>query len=265
MSFFVYLFCFFFGVIIGSFLNVVILRYNTGLSLNGRSGCLSCGKNLTWKELVPVLSFLFQKGRCRGCQSKISWQYPIVELSTGLVFMLSAWFFRDPFSVILSWIMFSLLIVITVYDFKHKIIPDAFVYTFIFLGLLKPFLEFLARTSFSPFEPFIQALIGGALVSLPFLILWLLSRGRWLGFGDIKLALGIGVWLGVFKGFSAVILSVWLGAIVGLLLIAVSKLRLFRRRRRYTIKSELPFAPFLILGFFLHLIFSFNVFSLWQL
>ncbi|MFA6602049.1 MAG: prepilin peptidase, partial [Candidatus Paceibacterota bacterium] len=79
---------FIFGTIIGSFLNVVALRFNTGATLGGRSKCMSCGHQLTWKELIPVLSFLWQGGLCRNCRSRISRQYVLVELSTGLLFAL---------------------------------------------------------------------------------------------------------------------------------------------------------------------------------
>ena len=77
---------FIFGLIIGSFLNVVILRFNTERSFGGRSGCMSCRKKLFWYELVPLFSFLGLKGRCKNCKTKISWQYPLVEFITGLIF-----------------------------------------------------------------------------------------------------------------------------------------------------------------------------------
>ena len=85
----IYALIFVFGTIIGSFLNVVILRYGTGKSFaKGSSQCFSCGKKLSWYELVPILSFLFQKGKCKGCGSKISWQYPLIETITGVLFLL---------------------------------------------------------------------------------------------------------------------------------------------------------------------------------
>src|SRR5574343_2050011 len=79
---------FVFGAIVGSFLNVVSLRFNTGVGLGGRSKCMSCGTGLTWKELVPIFSFLFQRGACKKCKSKISWQYPLVEFVAGVIFVL---------------------------------------------------------------------------------------------------------------------------------------------------------------------------------
>lgn len=247
---------FVFGLIIGSFLNVVILRYKTGRTLTGRSGCFSCGKKLNWYELFPVLSFILQGGRCRDCKSKISWQYPIVELLTGLLFALIYWRFDLQLgALIFYWLTASLLIIITVYDFRHQIIPDRFVFAFIVLGLIKAlFLD----------EGW-DGLIGGLATALPLFILWVISRGRWLGFGDVKLAIGIGLFLGWVLGLSALILSFWLGAIIGILLIIWGKTQLWRKGKSYTMKSEVPFAPFLILGFWLVFFLSINVLVYWQI
>src|SRR3989344_7889253 len=127
---------FIFGTIIGSFLNVVVLRYGTK-SISGRSFCFSCGKTLRWFELIPLFSFLAQGGRCRNCKAHISLQYPLVEFVTGLVFVAVAWKNLQPTTYNLqlysplSWsvvgcqlLVFSLLIALSVYDLKHKIIPD---------------------------------------------------------------------------------------------------------------------------------------------
>ncbi len=138
---------FIFGCVIGSFLNVVSLRFKTGKGLNGRSMCMSCGKTLTWKELVPVFSFLVQKGKCHGCKSKISWQYPLVELATGTLFALIFWQTLKYATIspaviaitLIYLISTCLLIVITVYDIRHKIIPDSLVYTFDTLALISVF------------------------------------------------------------------------------------------------------------------------------
>ena len=129
------------GTVVGSFLNVVILRYNTGESiLFPESRCFSCGKKLRWFELIPILSFLLQKGRCLRCKSKISRQYPITELLTGLTFFAIFWkFYPSIESVIFYWTVASFLIVISVYDFRHQIIPNGLVYFLIFLSLFPIF------------------------------------------------------------------------------------------------------------------------------
>lgn len=160
----IYIFIFIFGAIIGSFLNVVILRYNTGESVvYSGSRCFSCGKKLTWSELIPIFSFLIQKGRCRQCKSKISPQYPIVELITALVFCAIFWklnhqfdFYSVPSAA--YWLaVFGSLIVISVYDFRHQIIPDKIVYLLIFLAfghwllLTNRFPAFLSERDFSGF------------------------------------------------------------------------------------------------------------------
>ncbi len=238
------------GLLIGSFLNVVILRYNTGRSLGGRSGCLSCNKRLHWYELLPVFSYLAQKGKCRGCASKISIQYPLVEVSTAILFALVAWRFADDLvNLIFFLLVIPVLVVLVAYDTKHKIIPNFFVYFFIFLALVKVLL----------ISPGWDGWLGGLVLAGFLGFLWLVSSGRWLGFGDVKLVLGIGLILGWRGGLSALCLSVWIGAAVGLILIFIGRAKLFRFQKYITMKSELPFAPFLVLGFLLNLLFSINV------
>lgn len=266
---------FVFGAIIGSFLNVVILRYNTGFALSGRSGCLSCGKQLEWYELIPVVSFIFLRGKCRSCESSISWQYPLVEAGTGALFAFTFLSFFNALTVsnisIVAFYLFviSLLVVITVYDIRHTIIPDGLVYAFIAVSFVKLFFTYslYELTHF----PHILDLFAGPLLFLPFFLLWFVSRGRWMGFGDAKLALGIGFLLGIEGGISAIILAFWIGAVVSLVYILlgriaesapVKKYALFLHLKHLTIKSEIPFAPYLILGTLLVLFFNIDVFHL---
>lgn len=239
------------GTIIGSFLNVVILRYRTGRSVGGRSACFSCGKKLCWHELLPLASFLVQKGRCRSCHSAISWQYPLVELASGLIFL--AVFLREgfdqPFRLIFFLVVFSLLLVITAYDIRHKIIPDAFSYSFAVLALLGVVWQAaLVVEAGLPYTFIWPNLLAGPILSLPFCLLWLASKGKWIGLGDGKLALGIGWLLGLGYALSAVVFAFWAGALVGICLVVLSQLNSSSRFHR---KTELPFAPFLTIATFL--------------
>lgn len=253
-------FSFLFGLVIGSFLNVVICRYNTGETLWGRSRCFACGRGLSVKELFPLLSFLVQKGKCRNCLSKISWQYPIVEFLTALLFSLSFLKLSSSVNVIMltrlsfwlavfsSWIFISLLLVIAVYDYRHKIIPDFLVILAVFFALLGAWLS-LERSGFANQMIFALhgLLLAGPTLALPLAGLWFISRGRWLGLGDAKLAYALGVFLGLSRGIVAFLLSFWIGAIIGLSLIVIGRLQSFRSNR-LSLKSELPFAPFLVAG-----------------
>ena len=145
-------------------------------------------------------------------------------------------------------IVFGLLIAICVYDFKHKIIPDFWSYSFAVVAFLQ--LIFLSAT-FS-FTPTVWDLFAGPILALPFAFLWLVSGGRWMGLGDAKLTLGIGWFLGIKAGLVAVVLAFWIGAVFGIALLLIQKLSessIFHRK--INMKSELPFAPFLILGLFL--------------
>ena len=250
---------FIFGTIIGSFLNVVILRYNTGMSINGRSGCFSCGKKLEWYELVPVVSFIMLLGKCSACKSRISWQYPLVELATGSLFLaLFVKYFSIDFSTthvigfIVSAIVWSILVVITVYDIRHKIIPDGLVFAFAGLALISFFLTHPFAGIFH--YPQILDLLAGPILFTPFWLLWLVSKGTWMGFGDAKLAIGMGWFVGLSQGISAVILGFWIGAVVSLLWMGYCALA---HKNRPSMKTEIPFAPYLILGllvvFFFHI------------
>lgn len=266
----VYALVFIFGTIIGSFLNVVILRYNTGESfLTGSSRCFKCGKNLKWSELIPIFSFLFQRGKCSKCKTKISWQYPLVEIITGLLFLLIFnppaggfaqdgfvfdWqFFNYPiFSTLFFLIISCLLIIISVYDFRHQIIPNCFVYAFnvlAFAGLF--FTKTIPISSTSIFHPLLSTLysplcnfVSGLAFAGVFVLMWLVSRGKWMGLGDAKLVLGMGWILGLAKGFIAIAFSFWLGAIVSIALLFIFK-------KEYNIKSKIAFGPFLTAGFFI--------------
>ena len=241
------------GIIIGSFLNVVILRYNTGKGISGRSGCLSCNKKLHWHELVPIISFLFLKGRCVGCKSKISWQYPLVEIFTGIVFVaiflkqIQVFYFSPMLAVIgllFYLIICSLLIVIFVYDFRHTIIPNGLVYAFSILAFVYHIIQTPVDLLFK--MPYLLDTLSGFIFFIPFFCLWYFSKGRWIGLGDGKLVLGIGFLLGFVSGLSAIILSFWIGAIFSILIMLMDRLN--RGRHNITIKSEIPFAPFLIIG-----------------
>lgn len=262
----VYLFTFFsflFGLIVGSFLNVLIYRHNTGWGIGGRSKCFSCSKTLTARELVPLFSFLFQGAKCRNCRSKISWQYPAVELSTGILFALSAWHFfsginikHSVFNVLgvlgavsffLTLIIMAILVVITAYDLRHKIIPNEYVYLFAIVALAIR-LAIFWQSGFIWLD-----LLAGPIFATVFASMWLFSKGRWMGLGDAKLVLGIGFFLGFAKTLTALLFAFWVGALVGIFL-------LFFFPRQTTMKSEIPFAPFLVFGTLLSYFVSFTLF-----
>ncbi|MEK7610006.1 MAG: prepilin peptidase [Patescibacteria group bacterium] len=242
---------FIFGTVVGSFLNVVSLRFNTGVGLNGRSKCMTCGNKLTLKELIPIFSFVAQKGSCKNCKSKISWQYPLVEFIAGATFVLIFMLFPPVsylagFQTLIYILVTCILLVISVYDIKHKIIPDQFVYTFAAVALLG---LFVGGSSWWH-VPSYGALIAGPLLALPFAFLWLISRGTWMGLGDAKLMLGIGWILGIGAGINAMILAFWIAA-------AVSVIWLFVVYKKFKPKTEIPFGPYLILG--MYLVFLFHV------
>ena len=211
------------GTVVGSFLNVLALRYPK-LPM-ARSACPKCGTRLQWFELVPFLSFLALGGSCRTCRAKISLQYPMVELWTGLVFVTVPLLFIP---------VFCLYITIAIYDWHHKIIPDGFVYPAILLSIVG------------------GGWLAGLILFAFFASIWLLSRGKAMGFGDAKLGASIGFLLGAPLALSGIILAFWIGALYGITLMLFG-------RKNITIKSEVPLAPFMVLGAWLSLIFQLDL------
>ena len=266
-----FVFIFILGTLIGSFLNVVIYRFNTGKSIvKGRSICMSCNKKLRWFELIPIFSWLIQSGKCRRCASYISHQYPLVEFFTGLVFVLLTYklwpmlyLSYNAFMVYLVFYMFvfSLLIVITVYDIRHKIIPNKLVYIFIFTSLLSLFFTF-SSTSIVFTLPSLSSVLSGPILALPFAFIWLISKGKWMGLGDSKLILGIGWLLSPLAAFTALVLSFWIGAIISLIIMFFPSKRYGFKIEKINMKTEIPFAPFLIFGALITFLFNINIISL---
>ena len=283
----IYVFVAIFGLCIGSFLNCVIYRMEQKKSLGGRSFCPHCKHALSWLDLFPVFSFIFLGGKCRFCKEKISWQYPLVEITTAILFVL----IFNKLGVIpnlignpdfvksgLTWIpafagmtrggvgmmiysafwfyIASSLIIIFVYDLKHYLIPDkvlfpAIIITFLyrlvgifwipaFAGMTEKYTGMtrggVEMTGFLGNYIF-AAILGGGF----FLLIFLISKGAAMGFGDVKLAVLMGLLLGLPKVLVALFLAFFFGAIIGVILMAFKKKGL---------KSEIPFGPFLIAGTF---------------
>lgn len=220
------------GLVFGSFINCLVWRLNHGLSpLWGRSTCPKCKHQLAWYDNIPLLSFVILRGRCRYCHSPISWQYPVVELVTGLITLLVFGFY--PY---LKWqyLIFNLiiayaLIAVFISDLLYQTIPDEIIFPTMIISLIFNFFNF----SISQFFNF---LISGLVFGGFFWFLYLITRGKGMGFGDVKLGLLIGLILGYPKIIIVFYLAFLTGALVGVILILLGKKE---------IGDHIPFGPFL--------------------
>jgi leader peptidase (prepilin peptidase) / N-methyltransferase len=246
-----YIFIFILGLIAGSFLNCLIYRTEKEKSfLKGRSFCPYCGHVLSWQDLIPVISFILLRGRCRYCRERISVQYPLVELFTGSVFALIFHFrffsvaqkeivfsFENAVSFLFLSFVFSCLIVVFVYDLKHFIIPDKVIYPAILAALgYNAYLFLINDRLFHLFLDNIYSAVGACAF---FLLVIFVSRGKGMGWGDAKLGFLMGLLLGPVNVVVALFSSFILGAIIGTGLLLLKKKKM---------KSELPFGPFLVTG-----------------
>lgn len=255
-----------FGLIVGSFLNVVILRHNKK-TLGGRSECTHCHKQLAWYELIPVVSYIIQVGKCRTCKKQISGQYSIVELITAFVFYVSGFYLQNyiitahhPLLSIIAVISFlvivSYAIIISVYDIKTKLVPLHW-----FIGLVVSSIIFLINyyTIIGFYAPSLLPHLVGLIICTPFLFAWIVSGGKWIGFADIEIIAWTGLYFGAFSGIITVLSAFYMGALFAILFVIFKLLLGVSYKTVRTI--QIPFAPFLILAWFISTVSSWNLFS----
>ncbi|MRX71433.1 prepilin peptidase [Bacillus lacus] len=243
----IYSYIFILGLVLGSFYNVVALRVPQSISIVApRSACPSCGHTLTATELIPVFSFLFQRGKCRSCRAGISPLYPAMELATAVLFVTAPLLAGWSEDLIVSWSLISLCSIVFLSDLKYMIIPDKVLAFFLAL--------FIAEVILLPLNPWWDSLLGFSVgFFIPFLII-LISRGG-MGAGDMKFLAVLGVVLGWKLVLLCFMLATFLGTIIGLAGMFMGKIQ---RGKPF------PFGPFLVAGALLSHFFGENMIS-WYL
>ena len=240
--------CFLIGLCFGSFLNCLIYRLQTKKGILGRSFCPKCGHQLSWYENIPLFSFIFQRSRCRSCHQRISWQYPIVELTTGILFVIA--FIRlTPFvfrveivlSLLIQWFIFFVLLFIFIYDLKYQEIELIILWP---ATALVFFYNFFTK---HPLNPLIVSISIGVLF---FLIQYLITRGKGIGLGDVWIGAFMGV---VFSQPKLIITALFLSYLVGSLVSII-----FLISKKAGLKTKIPLAPFLVIGTFISLFWGEN-------
>lgn len=236
-----YLFIFLIGLSVGSFFNVVIFRFNTERSVaKGRSKCPNCHSTIRWLDLIPIFSYIILRGRCRKCNVKISPLYPVVELTTASALFL--FFFNTSlisYSTVINAFIILLLVLIIFIDICYLIIPDKIL---VLLAVTAVGLKLLADNT-----DFYHLLISAFGLTSFFAILYIVSRGRWIGLGDIKLIFIIGFLFGYPMGYLALVTAVWLAAIFSIALLLANKA---------SAKTEIPFGSFLSIATIIFITFN---------
>ncbi len=234
------------GASIGSFINAFVFRHAAGKSVvRGRSACMRCGHSLSARDLVPVASWLLLRGRCRWCRGRISAQYPAVEAATAVLFLL-AFFSAEqscPYEggacslfVIALWFFIAVFIAVFVYDARFMVIPDTITLPAIALGAALQLFFLWEKGALSVSSVGTQIILPAAVAGGFFLVQFIVSKGAWIGGGDIRLGALIGVAVGWPAAVEVLLLAYMAGAIVSLALVA------FRIK---TMQSHIPFGTFL--------------------
>ncbi|KKU25844.1 MAG: Type 4 prepilin-like protein leader peptide-processing enzyme PilD [Candidatus Magasanikbacteria bacterium GW2011_GWA2_46_17] len=225
------------GLIYGSFLNSWAWRTKEKVcDVGGRSVCVRCKRQLRWYDNIPLLSYMVLKGRCRFCKGKISWRYPLIELGVGIIFALVVFYLSQNselgyWSALRPLILVGFLSAIAIFDLLYGLIPTEVAWAGVFAGVG---LNFFTR------QITIQSILIGAVVGGGFFaIQYALSRGRWIGGGDIRLGIMMGAWLGWPGIITGLGISYVLGAFVAILLLVLKK-------KKWA--GEIPFGPYLAVG-----------------
>jgi prepilin signal peptidase PulO-like enzyme (type II secretory pathway) len=231
------IFSFIFGLLIGSFVNCLAWRRHQGETILGRSYCPQCRHQIAWYDNIPLLSFLLLSGRCRHCRQKISWQYPLAELATGLLFYGAfVYFGANPWLLLRAFVILALLLLVFIYDYRWYLIP---VPALAWGGLA----IFILGLLFYPLPLGYYLFATIVVVSLTLVFFgaqYLLTKGRGLGEGDIWLGAFLGICLPNIREISVAILSAYLiGALFGLITMALG-------HKKW--QSKLPLGVFLSLG-----------------
>ena len=239
------------GLMIGSFLNVLIYRLRTVDTIMGRSHCPYCKKMIRWYDNIPLFSFILLGAKCRDCEGKISWQYPVVEFFTGLIFAITGYYFFDQNLIYSYWetifylVVFSLFIVLFVYDWLYMEVPILIFWIILGIIVLKLvvslYLELGMGVSFFASELF-YALLGGFGAWILFFSLVFFSKEKWMGWGDVYIGLLMGLLLGWPGVLLGLLLSFCLGSIYSIGLMMLKKV---------DSKTQVPFVPFIVLGTFI--------------
>lgn len=235
------------GIIIGSFLNVCIYRIPKNESIvYPPSHCSDCSHPLKWYDLIPLLSYLSLKGKCRYCGGVISPQYPFVEFLNGIIYIINFYYFGLSLDFVFYSIILSILIVISFIDYKHQIIPDGLILLIFIFGIIhKMLLYFVYKENIYLFDSF----VGFAVAFIIFLLIAIVSKGA-MGGGDIKLIASLGFILGLKRIVLNILLSFIIGAVLSIVLLITGK------KGR---KDPIPFGPFINISFMATLLFGHNI------
>lgn len=257
---------FYLGASLGSFTNVLVDRGQKGKSLLGRSECDFCRHSLSWKENIPIAGFFLVGGKCRFCKKKLSWQYPIVEASLAVLFVLAGFLtgFASSVASFQQAVAFSfqlfavfLLFAILVWDLKYMIIPDFLIASGIIVTFIYLFFEYIMGdySIFDIHQSFVAGIVGGVAIAGFFYALYFFSKGKYIGGGDVKLGFLLGLIVGWQNAYFLLLISYVLGAIVAIFLLLTKKKGM---------KSQIPFGPFLVVGAFTILFFSEKLLYWWE-
>lgn len=224
------------GLVLGSFVNVLVWRIPKGLTLLGRSFCPNCQRKISWFDNIPLFSFVLLGGKCRNCRKKISLRYPLIELLFGILAILLYLKFGLTLEFILYLLLSIILVSIFVIDLMHQIIPDELVFAGIVMSVL--------------FNLSFGNLFSGFLAASFLLIIHLITKGKGMGLGDVKFAVLGGIIVGLNGVFHWLVLSFLTGAIAGCILILTKKSDL---------KSKIAFGPFLIIALIYEILFQIRI------